>query len=129
MAGIRGAALAWLRSYLLDRTQSVIINGVRSTTVDLSIGVPQGSVLGPLLFLVYVIPLRSVIERHPGVRHHGYADDRQLYTQFNLRDVDSYRHALQRLEMCVEEVRVWLLSNKPKINSDKTEFMVITIPH
>ena len=93
VAGIRGAALAWLRSYLHDRTQSVIINGVRSTTVDLSTGVPQGSVLGPLLFLVYVIPLRSVIGRHPGVHHHGYADDRQLYTQFNLRDVDSYRHA------------------------------------
>ena len=129
VAGIRGAALAWLRSYLHDRTQSVIINGVRSTTVDLSTGVPQGSVLGPLLFLVYVIPLRSVIGRHPGVHHHGYADDRQLYTQFNLRDVDSYRHALQRLEMCVEEVRVWLLTNKLKINSDKTEFMVITTPH
>ena len=129
VAGIRGAALAWLRSYLHDRTQSVIINGVRSTTVDLSTGVPQGSVLGPLLFLVYVIPLRSVIGRHPGVHHHGYADDRQLYTQFNLRDVDSYRHALQRLEMCVEEVRVWLLTNKLKINSDETEFMVITTPH
>ena len=84
VAGIRGAALAWLRSYLHGRTQSVIINGVRSTTVDLSTGVPQGSVLGPLLFLVYAIPLRSVIGRHPGVRHQGYADDRQLYTQFNL---------------------------------------------
>ena len=43
--------------------------------------------------------------------------------------MDSYRHALQRLEMCVEEVRVWLLTNKLKINSDKTEFMVITSPH
>ena len=129
MAGIRGAALAWLRSYLHDRTQSVIINGVRSTTVDLSIGVPQGSVLGPLLFLVYVIPLRSVIERHPGVRHHDYADDRQLYTQFHLRGQDSYKQVLQQLEMCVEEARVWMLTNKLKINSDKTEFMVITTPH
>ena len=129
VAGIQGAALAWLRSYLHGRMPSVIINGVRSTTVDLSTGVPQGSVLGPLLFLVYVIPLRSVIRRHLGVHHHGYADDHQLYTQFNLRDVDSYRHALQWLEMCVEEVRVWLLTNKLKINSDKTEFMVITTPH
>ena len=63
--------------------------------------------LGCILY----IHLRSVIGRHPGVHHHGYADDRQLYTQFNLRDVDSYRHALQRLEMSVEEVRVWLLTN------------------
>jgi len=129
VAGIRRAALAWLRSYLRDRTQSVIINGVRSTTVDLSIGVPQGSVLGPLLFLVYIIPLRSVIERHPEICHHGYADDRQLYTHFRLRDQDSYRQALQRLEKCVEEVRVWMLTNRLKINSDKTEFMVITTPH
>ena len=60
--------------------QSVIINGVRSTTVDLSIGVPQGSVLGPLLLLTHVSLLRSVIQRHPEVRHHGYADDRHLYT-------------------------------------------------
>ena len=98
----------------------MIVNGVQSTTVDLSIGVPQGSILDPRIFLAYVIPLSSVIERHPEVRQHGYADDRQLYTQFRLQDQDSYRHALQRLEMCVEEVRVWLLTNKPKLNSDKT---------
>ena len=106
VAGIWGAALAWLRSYLHDRMQSVIISGVRSTIVDLSIGVLQGCVLGPLLFLVYVIPLLSVIEHHPEVRCHSYADDCQLYTQFYLRDQGSYRHALQRLEMCVEEDRV-----------------------
>ena len=102
----------------------MIISGVRSTTVDLSIGVPQRSALGPLPFLVYVIPLRSVIERHRGVRHHGYADDRQLYTQFHLRDQDSYRQALQLLERCVEEAGVCMLTSKLKINSDKTEFMV-----
>ena len=120
VAGIQGAALAWLRSYLHDRMQSVIINGVQSTTADLSIGVPQGSVLGPLLFLVYVIPLRSVIERHPEARHHSYANDRELYIQFYPQDQDSHRHALQRLEMCVEEDRVWLLTNKVKLNSGKT---------
>ena len=86
-------------------------------------------ILGPLLFLVYIIPLRSVIEHHPEVRRHGYADDCQLYTQFYLRDQDSYRHALQRLEMCAEENGVWLLTNKLKLNTDKTEFMVITTPH
>ena len=65
----------------------------------------------------------------PGVRHHGYADDRQLYAQFHLRDQDSYRQALQSLERCVAEARVWMLTNKLKINTDKTEFMVITTPH
>ena len=89
----------------------MIINGVRLTAVDLSIGAPQGSVLGSLLFLVSVIPLRSVIERHPGVRQRGYADDRQLYTQFHLLDQDSYRQALQQLEMFVEEARVWMLTS------------------
>ena len=120
VADIQGAALAWLRSYLHDKTQSVIINGVQSTTVDLSIGVSQGLVLDPLLFLVYVISLHSVIEHHPEVRHHSYADDRQLYIQFYLLDQDSYRHALQWLAMCVEEDRVWLLTNKLKLNTDKT---------
>ena len=54
--------------YLSDRTQSVVINGTRSAMVDLSIGVPQGSVLGPLLFLIYILPLHEIIQRHQGIQ-------------------------------------------------------------
>ena len=68
---------------------------------------------GPPTLIGDVILLRSVIGRHPGVCHHGYADDHQLYTQFNLRDVDSYRHALQRLEMCVKEDCSWPRTTPP----------------
>ena len=113
----------------MDRTQWVSVNGARSSAVRLSIGVPQGSVLGPLLFLVYIQPLHALIFRHHNVRHHGYADDRQVYNHFDLRDPANYGHALQRLELCVEQIRVWMLANRLMINSSKTEYMVIPSQH
>ena len=129
VAGLGGAALQWVRPYLADRTQCVSVNGARSSAVRLSIGVPQGSVLGPLLFLVYIQPLHALISRHHNVRHHGYADDRQVYNHFDLRDPANYGHALQRLELCVEQIRVWMLANRLMLNSGKTEYMVITSQH
>ena len=83
--------------------QSVIINGVRSTTVDLTTGVPQGLVLGPVLFLVYIIPLRSVIRCHPGVAIMAVPMTASCTPSSAL---DNYRRVLQQLEMYVEEVRV-----------------------
>ena len=55
--GVTGAALSWLESYLQGRKQSIRINDALSSSTDLSIGVPQGSVLGPLLFLCYILPV------------------------------------------------------------------------
>ncbi len=52
--GVRGVVLKWFRSYLTGRTQAVVIDGISSDPVSLSTGVPQGSVLGPLLFLIYI---------------------------------------------------------------------------
>lgn len=126
IAGIRGVALDWLKSYLSERKQCVTIDGISSTSVDLEIGVPQGSVLGPLLFLVYILPLQDIIGRHTGIQHLGYADDRQLYTRFDMRDMGSYLQALHRMQACLEDVRVWMVANRLKLNESKTEFMVIT---
>ena len=78
MLGISGSALQWFRSYLTDRKQKVVVNDVFSKSTSLTCGVPQGSVLGPILFTIYMLPLGEIIRSH-GVQFHMYADDCQLY--------------------------------------------------
>ena len=72
--GIKDHVLQWFSSYLHNRTQQVTVSGFQSDPLPLSIGVPQGSVLGPMLFLIYVLPLQTIFEKHQ-VTYHAYADD------------------------------------------------------
>ena len=76
--GISGNAWKWLASYLEDRTQFVSVNNLNSTTSTVKYGVPQGSVLGPLLFSLYVAALKDIFKAH-GINLMVYADDTQLY--------------------------------------------------
>jgi len=126
--GIKGIAKKWIESYLTSRTQSVVICGVKSKSMVLSTGVPQGSVLGPLLFLAYVLPLGSIIDAH-NVSRHGYADDTQMYLRFSLKHISSLLQARDVLQDCAGNVRNWMTQNRLKVNDAKTEFLIIAPKH
>ena len=75
--GVSGKALSWIESYLKGRVQRITIQGVQSCPAPLIYGVPQGSVLGPVLFVLYMSPLCDVILSH-AIIPHAYSDDTQL---------------------------------------------------
>ena len=96
--GLVFVVLNWFKSYLCDRYQCIKIGSVLSDAKRLLYGVPQGSVLGPILFSLYTTPLSKVIQNHPGICFHFYADDTQLYVHL------THNHATQafdRLKNCV----------------------------
>ena len=119
--GVSGKPLAWFQSYLTDRTQFVSIQGTYSSKCNISFGVPQGSVLGPILFTIYTIPLGEIMRKH-GIEYHVYADDNQLYLLF--KPIGA-ANAIERLQSCVRDIRSWMIKNKLKFNDDKTEAMFI----
>jgi hypothetical protein len=126
--GITGNALQWFRSYLSDRTQAVSINGAKSQSQPLKYGVPQGSVLGPLLFLAYVLPLGDII-REDDVSFHFYADDTQLYISFDISKGNGTKEAMQKVEKCIVKIMDWMAKNFLKLNGDKTEVLILGSPY
>ena len=115
--------LEWIRSYLTGRTQKVNVGKEMSSPVALSFGVPQGSVLGPILFTLNTSPLGSICTKHD-INYHMYADDQQIYLSFNQSKGGDKENCIRRLEMCISEIREWMIVNKLKLNDDKTEFIV-----
>ena len=111
--GVTGKALNWFKSYLTGRCQRIKIGNYLSSKADLKFGVPQGSVLGPLLFTLYTTPLSSMTFEH-AIPHHLYADDSQLYVSFASGDSAA---ALNGLQSCLASVQSWMSTNKLKLNS------------
>ena len=124
--GVSGAALDWFRSYLSGRTQAVNILGASSDARKLDFGVPQGSVLGPILFLLYISPIYDILRRH-GIDAHLFADDTQCYTGFSLASggVDQ-RRAFNQMECCVRELGEWFDANRLRNNFSKLVNMFIS---
>jgi hypothetical protein len=108
---LREAALRWVQCYLSGRTQAVKFNTSVSTNVPLSTVVPQGSVLGPLLFPVYILRLRRVINQYT-INRHGFADDIQLYSRLSVKSTVMRTSQINIIEECIASVRTWMTANK-----------------
>lgn len=119
--------LKWFSSYLSDRQQKVTIGADESEGQRVGCGVPQGSVLGPLLFTLYSAPIGDICRKH-GLQYHLYADDTQLYLTFKINAPGKDSEALKKVEACIAEIRIWMVRNALKLNDDKTEFLVIAAP-
>src|SRR5271156_3642512 len=119
--GITGLVHDWFSSYLSDSTQAVFLDGVTSDSVNLTCGVPQGSVLGPILFNIYTQPLGEIARKH-GMKCHFYADDTQLYTSFSVNDSST---STKLISDCIADIRSWMKSNLLKLNESKTEVVMI----
>ena len=119
--GLSGDVLAWLTSYLCDRTYVVRVKSGMSEATIITTGVPQGTVLGPLLFNAYIALLTKLLQKH-NIRHHLYADDTQLYITFPPTD---HTQALARMEAYVQDAKAWLCDNGLVMNDTKSQAIVI----
>ena len=120
--GITGAALKWFESYLLDRKCKVQIGDIYSISKNLQFSVPQGSCMGPILYLAYASTLQEIIPTQISV--YGYADDHALATNFKANDKTSERQSITQLEKCMDNIKDWMDLNRLKMNSAKTEFIL-----
>ena len=122
--GIRADVLKWVISYLKNRTFSVKINNCRSSLGFLLFGVPQGSLLGPILFILYTKDLEGIANSF-GLTIQLYADDSQLYIAFNpLDELDSHTK-LDLIKNCLVEIKCWMVHHFMKLNEDKTQFIIM----
>ena len=114
--GVRGLANDWFKSYLSDRKQFVSINGHDSNLASVLYGVPQGSVLGPLLFLIYINDLNQAIKF---CKVHHFADDTNL-----LHFSKSVTKLNKYVNLDMKNLTVWLNANKISPNVQKAELVI-----
>lgn len=125
--GVTGTALSWFVDYLQDRSQAVVIGGLRSADAQLKYGVPQGSVLGPPLYTAYASPVVEVAVLHPAVRVHGFSDDTQFRVTYKARDGAAARvEAGGVLSACLVDSRRFFLRNRLQENATKRELLCVT---
>ena len=117
---IKGTALAWFESFLKDRSFAVNIDNNISRSFLVEQGVPQGSVLGPVLFSLYTQEVYKIVNSY-NFNIHMFADDIQIYFQ-----CDNSKYQLEQLKKCLEEIKEWARSNFLKLNPDKTKFLTIS---
>ena len=125
--GIQGIALTWFENYLTGMTQYVQFNGINSNLVDITTGVPQGSVLGPLLFLIYINDLPNASKIFHAIL---FADDTSLtaticsFSPFQPKSKLDFQILSRRINIELEMINEWLQINKLSLNVDKTKYMI-----
>ena len=120
--GVSGQVLKWFQSYLSSRLYRVEIGKSLSDIICFLFGVPQGSILGPILFILYLSELDRVV-RCFGLKIHCFADDSQLYIAFEAIDVIP---TIDVIESCLESVKSWMTKMFLRLNDDKTQLLVIS---
>ena len=115
--GISKSVADWMQSYLLNRTQSVDINGTLLNKIKLQHGFLMGSKIGPFGFKFYTKPITGIAKRH-GVHLHLYAADTQLYLHFGPQNPQV---AILWMEAYIAEIKSWITANFLKLNDEKTE--------
>jgi len=121
--GVTGTVHSWVHSYLQGRTQSVRIGTHSSAVTPCSIGVPQGSVLGPLLFSIYTSPISTIADSHQ-VSQQQYADDTQLYIALSPSDLSN----ITNLQSCLASLHVWFCENGMALNPIKSDAILFGTP-
>ena len=122
--GVSGAALNWIHSYLTGRSQCVTVGRCHSATQSVTSGVPQGSVLGPLLFTAYISPIGHLISSF-GISHQQYADDTQLFISVLPTAIST---CIDKLERCLSALHCWFCTNGLSLNPDKSEAIWFSTP-
>ena len=123
--GITGIiVLQWFHSYWSGQSQFVEINDTKSLVTDLTVGVPKGSVLGPILYLLYTAPLAEIIRSHRLDYHFYMLNWYSALQSWPFKDCD-VNVARLRVENCVADMCHWMDVNELKLNQDKTEIMLI----
>jgi hypothetical protein len=119
--GVTGTALKWFTSYLKDRYYQVKINNHLSEPKPLLYGIPQGSVLGPILFTLYTQEVKMIIKRH-NFDFHVFADDLQLYFHYTGETSELFQ-----LNACLKDIKKWSEDNFLQLNERKTNVINITV--
>lgn len=116
---LHDSIILWFKSYLSNRQQTTLINNIRSTNQPISTGVPQGSILGPLLFIIYVDKLTHIPKNSSILM---YADDTVIYTPINKK---LNNHTIVNFQADLNRVSAWCYLNRLSINTSKTQVMIL----
>uniref|UniRef100_A0A672KIL5 Reverse transcriptase domain-containing protein n=1 Tax=Sinocyclocheilus grahami TaxID=75366 RepID=A0A672KIL5_SINGR len=116
LVGLSGMVIKWFRSYLEGRGYYVSIGEHKSKWTSMTCGVPQGSILAPLLFSLYMLPLSQIMRKNQ-IAYHSYADDTQIYLALSPNDYSP----IDSLCQCIDEINSWMCENFLQLNKEKTE--------